>query len=143
VDLSRSVGTFEEERTLFEVTVAGGPGDDTLARDVAAADADGLAREDLTLTVEDLVDDDGEAMDPSRVRLRATAACPTLGGVQTGNVDDDSQCEDVDGDGDADFDDAIQLAFNTGEAGDHVEAFDFDDDGDVDFDDAVSLAFEV
>jgi hypothetical protein len=59
--------------------------------------------------------------------------------------DGDGQLEDVTGDGEATFDDAIALAFNTGAASvtENRDSFDFDGDGDVDFDDAISLAFAV
>jgi PKD repeat protein len=57
--------------------------------------------------------------------------------------DGDGQLEDVDGDGEATFDDAITLAFNTDDASENRDSFDFDGDGDVDFDDAIALAFAV
>jgi subtilisin family serine protease len=59
--------------------------------------------------------------------------------------DDDGLYEDVDGDGDVDFDDAVALAFVDASelTPGQVTALDFDRDGDVDFDDAVELAFLV
>jgi hypothetical protein len=55
--------------------------------------------------------------------------------------DDDGECEDVDGDGEATFDDAIEFAFTDYGGIDYPPAFDFDGDDDVDFADAVALAF--
>jgi hypothetical protein len=57
--------------------------------------------------------------------------------------DGDGQLEDVNGDGTADFNDAVDLAFNTdSDAVSGNPRFDFDNDGDVDFADAIALAFE-
>jgi hypothetical protein len=71
-----------------------------------------------------------------------------LPGVGSGQAptdpDDDGEFEDINGDGEATFDDAIALAFaNPSQLTEkQVEAVDFDADGDVDFGDAVALAFE-
>jgi PKD repeat protein len=63
------------------------------------------------------------------------------------DTDDDGLYEDVNGDGDANFDDAVALAFADTDAlnSQQVAALDFDGDGDgdVDFDDAIELAFSV
>jgi hypothetical protein len=60
------------------------------------------------------------------------------------NTDDDEKLEDVNGDGTSDFDDVIDLAFNTNSDGVSGNSlFDFDGDGDVDFEDVVELAFKV
>jgi hypothetical protein len=62
-----------------------------------------------------------------------------------GDPDGDGLYEDVNGDGEATFADAIALAFvefgdlSTGQ----VDSVDFDGDGDADFHDAVTLAFRV
>lgn len=56
-----------------------------------------------------------------------------------GDLDGDGLYEDLDDDGDADFEDAVELAFlYSGE----VDRYDFDGDGDLDFDDATELAFQ-
>jgi hypothetical protein len=71
---------------------------------------------------------------------------PGSGGAAPPNdLDGDGLFEDVDGDGDADFDDAISLAFaQFGQLdAQQTAALDFDGDGDVDFDDAIELAFQV
>ncbi|MGM0590502.1 MAG: hypothetical protein ACQETI_02540 [Halobacteriota archaeon] len=59
------------------------------------------------------------------------------------DLDGDGYYEDVDGNGVADFDDAITLAFvdPSSFTQAQVEAFDFDDDGEVSFRDAIELAF--
>ena len=71
-----------------------------------------------------------------------------LPGVGSGQAptdpDDDGEFEDINGDGEKTFDDAIALAFaNPSQLTEkQTEAVDFDADGDVDFGDAVALAFE-
>jgi hypothetical protein len=68
---------------------------------------------------------------------------PRVGGSENpaGNTDEDAQLEDVDGDGDAGFNDAIVLATNLDDPGvEDNPQFDFDGDGDVDFNDAIVLA---
>lgn len=59
------------------------------------------------------------------------------------DVDGDGRYEDVDGNGAANFDDAVSLAFaDTGSlSASQRTALDFDNDGSVTFDDAVELAF--
>lgn len=70
---------------------------------------------------------------------------PGVGNQPPTNVDGDCQLEDVNGDGTADFDDAISLAFlnPTGLNQAQIDALDFDRDGDLDFDDAITLAFQT
>jgi hypothetical protein len=60
------------------------------------------------------------------------------------DTDDDGKFEDITGDGEATFDDAIALAFadTSGLNSQQRAAVDFDGDGDVDFADAIALAFE-
>jgi hypothetical protein len=60
------------------------------------------------------------------------------------DTDDDGKLEDINGDGEATFDDAIALAFadTSGLNSQQRAAVDFDGDGDVDFADAIALAFE-
>jgi pectinesterase len=73
------------------------------------------------------------------------APIPGAGDAPPTDPDGDGMYEDVDGSGNATFDDAIALAFadTSGLAAAQRTALDFDSDGDVDFDDAVSLAFQV
>lgn len=60
----------------------------------------------------------------------------------------DGKYEDIDGDGNATFSDAVELALAVS-GGDitlteaQIDALDFDNDGDVDFDDAVQLALDI
>jgi PKD repeat protein len=69
---------------------------------------------------------------------------PGAASVPPADIDNDGKFEDVNGDGELTFDDAIALAFadTSGFTLQQVAAVDFDEDGDVDFDDAIALAFE-
>jgi PKD repeat protein len=74
---------------------------------------------------------------------------PQLGGgggtgLAPTDTDNDGKFEDINGDGEFTFDDAIALAFadTSGFNTQQQAAVDFDNDGDVDFDDAIELAFE-
>jgi hypothetical protein len=72
----------------------------------------------------------------------AASSCPTVSGTPATNVDTDPACEDVDGDGDVDLDDAFVLAFDVLSAPpSDPTPFDFDGDGDLDLDDVFALAF--
>jgi hypothetical protein len=59
------------------------------------------------------------------------------------NPSEDNLYQDVNGDGEVDFDDAVAIAFVPANQLTDAQknAFDFDGDGDIDFDDAVALAF--
>lgn len=117
-------------------------------RDVSAGDID--------VTVHALTNDDGGDISPTRVSLTVDPTqpptpfpngVPGVGSDPPADTDDDGQLEDVNGDGTANFSDAIDLAFadfNAINAGSQaeVDALDFDGDGDVDFDDAIERAFE-
>jgi hypothetical protein len=134
LDLSESVGTFEDTRTLFTATVSAN-----------------VSAENLSVTVHSLVNDQGLELSPDRVSVRVDRSLfeePLPGAAGEGpptDPDGDAKYEDIDGDGEADFDDAIALGFaNTaGLSDDQIAGLDFDGDGDVDFDDAVALAFQV
>jgi hypothetical protein len=81
-----------------------------------------------------------EAFDP----FDAPAPGSGAAGVPA-DLDGDGRFEDVDGDGEATFDDAVALAFVDAAALTPLQtaALDFDDDGDVDAADATALAFAV
>jgi len=85
--------------------------------------------------------DNGNATTPE------TPFTEPLPGVQSNNAptdtDDDGLYEDVNGDGQATFEDAVSLAFADTSTLSQAQAtaLDFDGDGDVDFNDAVELAF--
>jgi hypothetical protein len=61
------------------------------------------------------------------------------------DLDDDGKVEDISGDGQANFDNAIALAFAQPGAltDEQRDAVDINDDGESGFDDAIELAFEV
>jgi PKD repeat protein len=132
-DITGNIGAFQDQRTLVEVTFDGD-----------------VSEEDIELSVRELTNDNGNAMDPNRVTFSVGGQSPftsPIGGGQAppADPDDDGLYEDVNGDGQANFDDAISLAFvQTGSlTQEQVAALDFDGDGDIDFDDAVELAFTV
>lgn len=60
------------------------------------------------------------------------------------DTDDDGILEDINGDGEFNFDDVVALAFNTGTdpIQQNSDLFDINNDGVVNFDDVVALAFE-
>jgi PKD repeat protein len=57
------------------------------------------------------------------------------------DLDGDGLYEDIDGDGDLDFNDVMELAFALPVPADQVPRVDFDGDGDADFDDVIELTF--
>lgn len=138
VDLAGTVGATSDQLTLYTLTIAGVNG-----------------TSELDTTVHRLEDGGGEAMDTDRVVLSGQQSSaptnpfpdgvPGLGSNQPGDLDDDGLYEDVNGDGEANFDDAVDLAF--AETGDltqaQLEALDFNGDGSVNFEDAVELAFSI
>ena len=69
---------------------------------------------------------------------------PGAGGDVPSDPNEDGVYEDVDGDGEATFDDAVALSFvdSSNFSDSQTNALDFDGDGDVDFADAVELAFQ-
>jgi hypothetical protein len=134
-------------------TVTAGDGDVRLATVNVSGNVSESA---LDLTVSRLQDDNGEPIPTDAVVLDVRGPSDTepvftgpLPGAGTESAptdpDGDGMFEDVDGDGDATFADAIALAFvQFGELDDRqTEAVDFDDDGDADFADAIELAFLV
>jgi PKD repeat protein len=147
--------------------VAGGPGEASVrvrGADLGGAVEPGAGETDLVtvtfdgdvsrsaanVAVHELVADDGDPVDRSRVTVTTgdlfASPVPGTGGEgPPTDPDGDGEYEDVDGDGEAAFDDAVALSFadTSGLRGPQRDALDFDGDGDVDFDDAVSLAFRV
>ncbi|MGM0592046.1 MAG: PQQ-binding-like beta-propeller repeat protein [Halobacteriota archaeon] len=88
----------------------------------------------------------GESVTTGTVTVNPTGAftAPLAGNDYVPkDLNNDGLYEDVDGDGQATFDDAIALAFadTRGLTGEQAAALDFDGDGDVDFSDAISRAF--
>jgi hypothetical protein len=100
---------------------------------------DGRDTDTVQITVTDTDDDDGEETTPFPNGI------PGVGPQQPGDPNNDGEYEDVNGDGTAEFDDAVALAFaDTSQLNDQQrDALDFDGDGDVDFDDAIQLAFDA
>jgi hypothetical protein len=122
--------SFTEPKVLVNITYAGN-----------------ISSSDIELTVNEATNADGNSIAEN---IRKEVSQPTgnpFSGPIAGNMeppvdpDGDGLYEDVNGDGNVAFDDAVSIAF----AGDLTEsqqsALDFDNDGDVDFDDAVALAF--
>lgn len=132
-DIARTVGAFNDSKTLVAITFAGE-----------------LNRSDLSLTVRDLTDDQSNPIPSSRVNVSIgqlfTAPIPGTGAQgPPADPGDDGLYEDIDGNGQVTFSDAVALSFaNTGGLSSRqVDALDFDGDGDVDFSDAVELSFQI
>ncbi|WP_311172629.1 hypothetical protein [Halobellus ordinarius] len=134
VDLAGDVDGFEEPRTIARLTY-----DQRLSAD------------DVEIEVENLQNDDGDSVSGDRISVEVQAGGlfeESLPGADTGaaptDPDGDGRYEDVDGDGEVTFDDAVALSFVdvTELSSEQVAALDFDEDGDLDMDDAVALAFE-
>jgi subtilisin family serine protease len=151
----------------LERTVAGGVGDGSVRRRalydsvgptdetvtlLAVTFSDPVAREDLSLTVSDVVAADSTAIDASRVSLRLGSGNPFPDGVPgvsdetPTDPDSDGRYEDVTGDGERTLADAFAFAFGPLQQADglsdaQVTALDFDGDGSLDLDDAFALAF--
>jgi V8-like Glu-specific endopeptidase len=136
-DLAQQVGEGEESVVLFTVTVRG----------------ERVSAESLSVEATDLTDDRGEPIPPSALALEGQSTSPFDGGVPgvggdpPGDLNGDGLYEDVDGDGEATFDDAVDLAFadfaTINENPAQQAALDFDGSGEVDFGDAIGLAFQV
>jgi hypothetical protein len=108
--------------------------------------ADTVERSDLTVTANALTNDNGAAISESRLTVTTAGENPVIIGdnqAPAADLNGDGKLEDVNGDGEANFEDGIALAFNIGTASNNAESFDFDGDGDVDFDDAIALVFQV
>lgn len=134
VDLAGSVGPTDETRALFAVTFDSRP-----------------ALDELVVTANEIENDEGNSVSGDRISVayssssRFTAPLP---GAAVANPpsdpDGDGLYEDINGDGEITFEDAVALSFvSSGDLGEEeVSALDFDDDGDIDTDDAIALAFQ-
>lgn len=134
VDLAGSVGPTDETRALFAVTFDSRP-----------------ALDELVVTASEIKNDEGNSVSGDRISVaygsssRFTAPLP---GAAVANPpsdpDGDGLYEDINGDGEITFEDAVALSFvSSGELSEEeVSALDFDDDGDIDTDDAIALAFQ-
>ena len=134
VDLAGNVDAFQESRTIMELTYD-----------------QRVSTEDVETEVENLQNDNGAPVSSDRISVEVQAGGlfeESLQGADTGvpptDPDGDNLYEDINGDGEVSFDDAVALSFvDATELGtEQVAALDFDDDGDLDIDDAVALAFE-
>ncbi|GGJ06841.1 hypothetical protein GCM10008995_15920 [Halobellus salinus] len=134
VDLAGNVGAFDEERTIARLTY-----DQQLSPD------------DVEIEVGNLRDDNRTSVPGDRISVEVRSGSlfdEPLPGASTdaapGDPDRDGRYEDVDGDGNVTFNDAVVLSFADASElnNEQVAAVDFDSDGDLDIDDAVALAFE-
>lgn len=135
VDLAGGIGSFNDQRTLFKVAFDGP-----------------VNKDNVSVTVVELVNDNDNEMDHARVGLSVRGANPFNGNPIPGvganppmDPDGDGLFEDANGDGEVSFEDAVALAFaNAGDLTPEQEAaLDFNGDGQFTFDDAVTLAFNV
>jgi hypothetical protein len=152
-DLTDAVGETEATLPLATIEYAGDVDVSALSLSVHELhDDNGTHDHDGPIANDTAGSGDGEAgeIDHDRVRLRLVGAAlfdaplPGTGGDgPPTDPDADGRYEDVDGDGEAAFRDAVALAFadTDGLTVDQRDALDFDRDGDVDFDDAIELAF--
>jgi len=133
VDLAGNVGSIDGQQPIARLTYD------------ARLDAD-----DVDIEVTELVDDEGNDVPGDRIAVAVVGSLfsEPLPGADAADPpadpDGDGLYEDVNGDGNVTFDDAIALSFvqPTELSTDQVAALDFDGDGDLDIDDAVALAFE-
>jgi hypothetical protein len=150
-DYEDRVGETDRTVTLATVEYAGDVDVDALDLSVhELLDDSGRHTHDPSAIDSESGDYVGDPIDPERLDLRPAGASPFTGPVAggvgvPGDPDGDGLYEDVDGDGEAAFRDAVALAFVDGESltSDQRAAFDFEGDGDLDFADAVELAFQV
>jgi hypothetical protein len=128
-DSGDDVGIVAYEWSFGDGTTATGPTPTHAYPDTGAYTA--------TLTVRDAA---GNA-DVDRLTV---SVCPAVDGGRTASLDSDVLCEDLDDDGDVDFDDSFRLAFDVvlaERSGPDPVHFDFDADGDIDIDDVFEHAF--
>jgi PKD repeat protein len=131
-DLAGSVGADAGTVTLYNVTFEGG-----------------VARNELSLTVNELEGDNGDTISGDLVSVQLANpfpdGVPGISGDPPADPDGDGLYEDINADGTADFDDAVDLAFaDTDDLSQaQTNALDFNGDGAVDFGDAIELAFDT
>lgn len=132
-DLSDRLGPDDDEIRLGTVQLTGAAAGSGRV-EIADQTVDTDAGESVTVRL---------AADCGRVAA-TERSCPTVDGTATTDPDDDGDCEDLNGNGRADFDDVTEFFENVGS--DDVEgadAFDFNDNGRIDFDDVRALFEEV
>jgi hypothetical protein len=143
-ELLSDSGTFTDNRTLFEVEIAGN-----------------VSQSDLQLTVLGLLDDNGDDVPSpdSRVSVTLSKTAGPGGSPFTGplpgtsgagpptDTNDDGVIEDINGDGTEDFLDVIAFLFALdqlqGLSGAKLEALDYNDSNAIDFLDIVQLLFNI
>jgi len=106
---------------------------------------DSTGTTDLTVSVEEMDDDEGQAIeaqtDPSVVVVGPPGLGEGPGGSPPTDPDSDGHFEDVNGNGRMDYDDIVLLfkQFDSDAVTMNKAAYDFNDNGKLDFDDIVSL----
>jgi PKD repeat protein len=97
----------------------------------------------VTISVAAIDDESGDALSPTTTAgTLSVLSLPTFeGGATPTDPDGDGQFEDLNGNGELDYDDVVLLFNNTESEAvtDNVDAFDFNDNGRIDFDDVVDL----
>jgi len=132
-DIAREVGSSDGEITLATLTFSGE-----------------VSEEEIAVNLGSLTDDEGETIDADALTIEPAGpfSAPLPGsGADARPVDHDGDglYEDVEGDGDVDFDDAVSLTFvEFGSLSEEQQAaLDFDGDGSLEFEDAIELAFQA
>ena len=122
-----------------------GGGETVLAGIEFAAQSPGTTQ--ITITVHEMDDDEGSPVLANSVGgTLEVIDLRTVGGNDTPtDPDGDGRYEDVNGNGQVDYDDVVVLFTEkeTGAVQNHPDAYDLNDNGVVDFDDIVDLAGEV
>lgn len=133
-DLAGNVGPTNQTRPLFAVTFDSRP---QLA--------------ELSVTANEIENDEGNSVSRDRISVAYgsssmfTAPLPGAAVAHPpSDPDGDGLYEDINGDGEITFEDAVALSFvSAGELNEQeVSALDFDGDGDIDTNDAITLAFQ-
>ena len=127
------------------------PGSDPGAGETALAGIEFVARSpgttQITITVHEMDDDEGSPVLANSVGgTLEVIDLRTVGDNDTPtDPDGDGRYEDVNGNGQVDYDDVVVLFTEkeTGAVQNHPDAYDLNNNGGVDFDDIVDLAGEV
>jgi len=152
--LSGGIGqNFVEVRAADLIDVVGSTNSDIVLLRVEFTG--NVSKQTLNKTIGELVDDDGNPIARNRVSLQVagggsggqlfTSALPGSGAqAPPQDPDNDGNFEDINGDGQTNFDDALALAFvdDSQLSQTQIDAIDRDGDGKIDFNDAIDLAFD-
>ncbi|GGM76398.1 plastocyanin [Halarchaeum rubridurum] len=122
-------------------------GDEDVHLASVAIDGEGAALTEVSVTDANVDAENGSAVNavPDGADLLVEQLAPVVNDATPTDTNDDGVYDDVNGNGETDFNDVVTLYDNMNEESvtDHAEKFDWNDNGKVDFDDIVSLYNEV